>query len=298
MSLPVMLLLLASAPAPAAPASPASARAPASPAFPASPPASSASTPTLSETLAGLDATIVVHEVGTAREWVHDGDRADRRYLPCSTFKIPNTLIGLETGVIADATTTFRFDPARHLRRPNDSDSRWAVLSHDHDLRSAFHDSVVWYYRELAQRVGATRMQAWLDRLDYGNRDMSQGVDGFWLQGPCAISAREQVRFLERGCGLAGSSPFSERSIAILRDVMKADSGEGWTLFAKTGSGEQSDGRKLGWYVGWVERDGRTFAFAFNMSAGDWDTVFAERVPRCRAALASIGALPAPAPPG
>jgi beta-lactamase class D len=49
----------------------------------------------------------------------------------------------------------------------------------DHTLASAIRFSVVWYFQEIARRIGAARMQRYVDAFQYGNRDLSGGVDRF-----------------------------------------------------------------------------------------------------------------------
>ena len=116
------------------------------------------------------------------------GDACAEPYPPCSTFKIPNSLIGLETGAIE-----------RHTVLPwNGEDLPYDSWERDHDLASAMQYSVVWYYQELARRVGEEAMQSWVDRFDYGNRDLSAGLTLFWLGSSLKISADEQIAFLSK----------------------------------------------------------------------------------------------------
>lgn len=231
----------------------------------------------LSGHFAGFDGTFVLYDLGKKSRLVHNAPRSEKRFSPCSTFKIPNSLIGLETGVIADENFVIPWDGVK---------SSFESWNRDHTLSSAIRDSVVWYYQELARRVGETRMREWLDRIEYGNRDISGGIDRFWLGNTLAISAREQVDFL-RGLQ-ADDLPFSKRSMEIVRRIMiqeetfwnapgettaggsaKSD-GKGRTVLrGKTGS-HMTDGKwTLGWFVGWVERDGNSVFFAANISATD-----------------------------
>src|SRR5262245_49635082 len=95
------------------------------------------------------DETLVI--VGTEKT-IENAPRARRRFAPCSTFKIPNSLIALETGEASDAAFPLAYDPKR-------DGEQWGARARDHDLRSALRYSVVWYYQELARRIGAARMQ-------------------------------------------------------------------------------------------------------------------------------------------
>ena len=217
--------------------------------------------------------------------------RAARRFSPCSTFKIANTLIGLETGAVPDEKTIVKWDREKHPRedwwdevlKPMGID--WA---RDHNLTTAFAQSVVWFYRDMANRIGREEMGTFLERFDYGNRDMSGGLDAFWLESTLEISADEQVEFLKKvqdeKLGL------SARTMEIARRVFVAEEGDGYTLRAKTGSGSGGDGEYLGWYVGWIERGEDVYVFAFNLS-GDTPDIQKKRVPLARAILEELGAL-------
>lgn len=181
---------------------------------------------------------------GSARTF---GGQCGEAFRPASTFKIANTLVGLETGVIEDERFALPWDGVER-----DFVAAW---NRDHDLESAMANSVLWYFEEIARRVGADRYRDWLVRLDYGNRDPGGGAP-FWLDGDLRITPHQQVAFLARL--LRGELPVAARSRAILRRVMPSSEGtmEGETIIvrAKTGLAEQ-DPYKVGWLVGWIERE-------------------------------------------
>lgn len=170
---------------------------------------------------------------------------------PCSTFKIWNTLIGLEEGVIADADSVIPWDG---IERPM---KEW---NREHTLRTAIRHSVVPWYQELARRIGAERMQGWLDRIGYGNADISGGIDRFWLVSSLKITALEQVRMIRRL--LDGKLPFTPGNVEILRSIINQGYDGFSTVYGKTGSGTLPDGRNQGWFVGYVERPTGNHAFA------------------------------------
>ncbi len=228
------------------------------------------------------DACLVLFEPRSGRTRVMNPCRATRRFPPASTFKVPNALIGVDTGVIPDADHIIKWDGA-----PQERD----INNHDHSLRSAIGLSVLWYFQELARRVGETRMQRSIDALDYGNRDISSGLTRFWLRGSLRISANEQVSFLRRL--QEGTLPVAPRATAIVKECLILAQDGGWTYRGKTGtySGEvdgiESD---LGWFVGWIERDGRALIFAANEEGtGTSGPLVRAKVER---ALADLGELP------
>jgi beta-lactamase class D len=149
---------------------------------------------------------------------------------------------------------------------------------------------VVWYYQEVARRIRAERMAEQLARLDYGNQDISGGIDRFWLASTLKISADQQVIFLrrlkDRRLG------FSERSTATVIEIIERERGPGWVLRGKTGGGELANGRRIGWLVGWVERGGRTFTFALNLEGESFQEIWDARVELPRSILAALDILP------
>jgi beta-lactamase class D len=201
----------------------------------------------------GLRGTFVLFEPGQDRYLAWDEARARRRFLPASTFKLPHAVIGLETGAIADEHEVFAWDGKPRLR---------AVWERDQTFGSAIADGTVWVFQEVARRIGKARMRQWLERLDYGNRDIAGGIDLFWLQGALRVSAYEQVRFLHR---LAeGRLPATQRSQRLVREAMVVEKTRDYTLFAKTGT-TGAVREPVAWWVGWIERKGRVVAcFAMN----------------------------------
>lgn len=171
-------------------------------------------------------------------------------FTPASTFKTFNSLIGLETGVIADEHFVIHWDSVTRWR------PEWNT---DHDLKTAYKNSTVWYYQELARRVGGEKMQFWLNSADYGNRDTTGGINSFWLSRGLQISPEQQIRFLQKLHD--GTLPFTKRSVDIVKKIMIDDQTPDYTIRAKTGWGNEQD-KDIGWYVGWVEAGGKIYYFA------------------------------------
>jgi beta-lactamase class D len=224
--------------------------------------------------------TFVLFEPERDRYLVCNEARARQRFIPASTFKIPNALIGIEEGSIADEKEVFRWDGKPKLR---------AAWERDHTLESGMRESVVWMFQEVARRTGKERMKEWLARLDYGNKDVSGGIDLFWLQGGLRVSALEQVDFLRK---LAqGELPMSQRAQRMVRSALVVEKTRAYTLYAKTGtSGAVKD--PVWWWVGWVEKKGRPVAyFAMNFTPAK-DTRFEDRFNVARDILKEAGVLP------
>ena len=140
-------------------------------------------------------------------------------------------------------------------------------------------------YQELARRIGPERMRANLSAMPYGNAEIGNEVDTFWLKGPLQISAIEQTKYLAR---LAlGELPFSAEAQQSVREIVKIEQGDGWVLYAKTGWTTTPD-PDIGWWVGWVEKDAIIFSFALNIDMPDRALV-AKRVELGKASLKALG---------
>jgi beta-lactamase class D len=228
----------------------------------------------------GVEGTFVLLDPARDVYLVHDEARARRGYLPASTFKVPNALIGLETGAIADEKEVFRWD-GKPRPRPE--------LERDHTLNTGMRDSVVWMFQEVARRVGKSRMKEWLDRLEYGNRDIGGGIDQFWLRGKLRVSAFQQVEFLHR---LAeGRLPATQRAQRLVRDAMVVERTREHTLYGKTGTTGSGAG-EVNWWIGWVERRGKPVGyFAMNLTTSA-STRFEDRLDIGRAILREAAILP------
>lgn len=180
-------------------------------------------------------------------------------FTPASTFKICNSLIGLETGVIKDQYFVIPWD-----KKMRDL----PVWNADHDLKTAFKNSTVWYYQELAKRVGGEKMKFWLNKSNYGNMDTTGGIDRFWLTGGLRITPEKQIDFLRK---LKNNKlPFSQRSMDIVKEIMISKDTLNYVLRTKTGWGEDET-QMVGWYVGYVEKENNTFYFATCIQTTDFD---------------------------
>jgi beta-lactamase class D len=239
---------------------------------------------------APVEAAFVVRNGRTGEVVRHDPARAAERLLPASTFKVPHTLIALETGVVSDADFVIPFDESR--KRDGFWSDDW---SRDQTLRSAFQRSVYWYYQETARRIGPKRMAEYLKRFGYGNESLAGGVDAFWLEGGLRISADEQVLYLQRMN--EGRLGVSGRSLEVLRSIMVLERGPGYTLRGKTGTADVTPTRELAWLVGFVERADETWYFALNLEGEEvWERwgPGAARRQLVSSLLRKLGALPAP----
>jgi beta-lactamase class D len=205
-----------------------------------------------------VEGAIVIHDLNRGVTYEHNRDRNRQAFLPASTFKILNSLIALETGVIANDVAVLTWDGIERMV---------PAWNRDHNMRTAFNLSAVWFYQVLARRVGHDAMQQWVEAAGYGNQTIGspEAIDSFWLEGDLRITPQQQIEFLRR---LHHSElPFSERALATVKDIMIVERTPDYTLRAKTGWAGlgESDQPQIGWYVGYVEQGENVYLFATNI---------------------------------
>lgn len=207
----------------------------------------------LSDFTEGHPAALVLRDLASGKTFTFNEAACKTRYSPCSTFKIFNSLAGIEAGVVK-ADTVFKWDGRKH---------HFKAWERDHSLVSAYHHSVVWYYQRLAREVGPTKLQGFLEAVDYGNQRIGASVDLFWLDGSLEISPLEQVTFLERL--YQDRLPFSAQTMKEVRAIM-IDTSEGETVLSgKTGSAWENNVYTHGWYVGHLTHRQGQIVFALHM---------------------------------
>lgn len=173
-----------------------------------------------------------------------------QRFLPASTFKIVNSLIGLETGKITGPQMMIPWD---HIKRSNND---W---NKDLTMEEAFKVSAVPYYQEVARRIGPDLMKHWIDTLYYGNRNISGPIDSFWLNNTLKISPDEQLGLVKRL--YFDKLPFQKGVQKIVRDVMLQENTTLYKLSYKTGLGFDEREHSIGWVVGWIEENKHVYFF-------------------------------------
>ena len=197
-------------------------------------------------------------DCSTGKVFKYNPEQCSKRLPPMSTFKIFNSLVGLETGVLKDENHLMKWDGQK----------RWIdSWNQDQTLASAVKNSTVWYFQNVASAVGEERMKKFIQAAHYGNEDISGGITKFWLGSTLKISADEQVDLVK---GLYSNSlPFSKRSMEIVRKITELKSTEKGELHGKTGS-DRVDGKDvLGWFVGYVVHDKHVYVFATNIQGSD-----------------------------
>ncbi|HTQ64710.1 MAG TPA: class D beta-lactamase [Puia sp.] len=182
----------------------------------------------------------------------------DSSYTPASTFKIVNSLIGIQTGVISDENMVIKWDG---VKRWNED---W---NKDLTMAEAFKVSAVPYYQEVARRIGHDTMKKWIDTLSYGNKDINGPIDSFWLNNHLKITPDEELGLVKKL--YFDQLPFFKRTQGIVRKVMLREDNSNYKLSYKTGWGNRENGNQIGWVVGWIEENKHPYFFVLNIESAD-----------------------------
>ncbi|SOE20162.1 beta-lactamase class D [Spirosomataceae bacterium TFI 002] len=199
-----------------------------------------------------LNGSVLILDDSLHKFYSNNFEWSKKSQLPASTFKIPNSIIGLESGVVNDSTI-FKWDGEKRFLKS------W---EEDLNLAQAFKRSCVPCYQEVARGVGVDNMKEWLNKIGYTGMVVTpDSIDTFWLTGNSRISPLEQIHFLRKLD--KKQLPISSKTYAKMRDIMLLETGLNYELRAKTGWSQ--DGKENGWFVGYLEIEGKTYYFATNV---------------------------------
>jgi beta-lactamase class D len=184
----------------------------------------------------------------------------DSAYQPASTFKIVNSLIGLQTGKVTNDSTIIKWDSIDRGR---------TECNKDMSMYEAFRLSCPPWYQELARRIGKDTMQYWLDTLAYGNKKISR-IDTFWLDNSLKIKPDEELGLVKRL--YFKQLPFHQRNQEIVKRTMLFENNTNYKLSYKTGWGKNEAGHDIGWITGWVEENEHPYFFVLNIESSEVNT--------------------------
>jgi beta-lactamase class D len=186
---------------------------------------------------------------------------ADSAYLPASTFKVVNSLIGLETGVVANDSAVIPWNGVPGSRPECDKNL---------PMYQAFRLSCVPWFRELARQIGKDTMQHWLDTLGYGGRygrAIVNKLDTFWLDNSVKVTADEQIGLVKKL--YFDQLPFKKWTQRIVKSMMLMENNNNYRLAYKTGWGHRENGNSIGWVIGWIEENKHPYPFVLQIESAD-----------------------------
>ena len=208
---------------------------------------------------AQTQAVFVTYDGSTLKRYGNDLKRSNTQYIPASTFKMLNALIGLQHQKVT-TTEVFKWNGEKRFI---------PAWEKDMTLAEAMQVSAVPVYQVLARRIGHDLMQQEVQRIQYGNAQIGSQIDSFWLVGPLKISPEQEAQFAYQLAmkKLAFDSTVQQQ----VKDMLYIERRGDTKLYAKSGWGMDIE-PQVGWYTGWVEQpNGKVTAFALNMQMKSGD---------------------------
>jgi len=196
----------------------------------------------------------------------YNSSLCDSGYIPASTFKIPNSLIALEEGIIKDTLKIIKWDG-----------HEWPIKTWNQDqtLKTAIKNSCVWVFSKFAEQIGINTYYKYIKEFDYGNKNLTGNPSRFWLAGLLRISANQQIEFLTKFYNY--NLPISRQNIDIVKDIIVIEKTNSYTLSGKTGGAILNDKEYIMWLVGYVEKGNKTYYYALNFKTTDFDKTLPAR---------------------
>jgi bla regulator protein blaR1 len=211
----------------------------------------------LSKYFADYEGSFVLYNKKTEQYNIYNKNKSTLRISPDSTYKIYSALYGLESNTISSENSTFKWNGIIY---PSDT---W---NKDQSLSTAMKNSTTWYFQELDKKVELEKIQAFLNSINYGNHNLSGGIDQYWLESSLKISPVEQVQLLQ--AFYTNQLGLKPENIKTVKDTIKLEEKDGAILSGKTGTGTVNGKNMNGWFIGYVETEQNTYFFATNIQHG------------------------------
>ncbi|MBT3253700.1 MAG: class D beta-lactamase [Candidatus Marinimicrobia bacterium] len=227
----------------------------------------------------GIAGTIGISNLDGSKKYQAFPERARTPFLPASTFKIPNSLIALEEAAVSSPEEVLFWD----------GEVRFVdAWNQDHSMKTAFPVSCVWFYQDIALRIGNEKYLQYLKNFEYGNMITGPELTKFWLDGDIRITTEEQISFLKKF--YKNDLPINQEHLAQVKEIMIFEETGEYTILAKTGWAIRTDGEH-GWWVGYVIKKDEVWFFAINIEINSNED-YGKQKDITREALTLIGVLP------
>lgn len=210
-----------------------------------------------------VEGCFLLYDFEKEKTIIYNQERCEQGFLPASTFKMANTLIGLDTEIITGEEFIIPWDSVNR---------QIPVWNREHNLKTAFQNSVVPWYQELARKIEVENMKNGVEKARFGNMDINEkNIDLFWLRGNSRITPFEQLDFQKRL--IKNELPFQQNDIDLLKKIMILEETTEFMLRGKTGWAVMED-KNIGWLVGYLETDLKTYAYVLNVESNNNNTEF------------------------
>lgn len=210
----------------------------------------------LSAFFSGYEGSFVLYDLQEEQYNIYNKDKSTLRVSPNSTYKIYSALFALESEVIARNDNSMKW---------NGNSYPYQSWNQNQNLLTAMENSVTWYFQQLDKKVQMKNIESYLDKIQYGNQNLSGGTEDYWLESSLKISPIEQVQTLKDF--YTNQFGFDGKNIQFIKDAIKLETKDSATLYGKTGTGTVNGKNVNGWFIGYVETENNTYFFATNIES-------------------------------
>ncbi len=221
------------------------------------------------------EGTFVLYNPQENTYQIYNPQRAKEPFSVHSTSKILWSIIGLEEHLIADENEVVTWDSIAYKPVPFWPE-QW---KQNQTVVTALKYSVNWYYMELMKQMTPEMVEKYLNNLDYKKGFHVEKVHYYGLTFLIEKSAIEQITFLQNF--YTNKYKLSESTENIVKKGMLQESGDGYSLYYKTGLGQIKNGHAIGWVIGFIEKGDELYYFAMNVEDKDMNIAGKKRLEIC-----------------
>lgn len=198
--------------------------------------------------------SVLIYKPSNNTYYSNDFEWAEKGHLPASTFKIPNSIVALELGIVKNDSSMFYWNGEDRFQ------DRW---ERDMIFKEALQLSCVPCYQYLAKEIGVERMISVLDKIGYPKMVIdSTNIDLFWLEGNSRITSFEQINFLKQFYDK--ELPISNNTFNSMKKMLLKEENENYNLSGKSGW-SYTNGVDNCWFIGYIEKGDEVYFFATNL---------------------------------
>ncbi|GAA0614791.1 BlaR1 family beta-lactam sensor/signal transducer [Virgibacillus siamensis] len=201
--------------------------------------------------------SFVLYDLQQRQYTIYNKDKSTLRVSPNSTYKIYSALFALESKVITQKNTAMKWNGKAYP---------YPAWNQNQDLFTAMQNSVTWYFQRLDKKVQMENIKTYLEKINYGNQNVSSGIEAYWLESSLKISPIEQVQTLKDF--YTNEFAFNAKNVNLVKEAIKLETKDNAALYGKTGTGTVNENNVSGWFIGYIETSNNTYFFATNIENG------------------------------
>lgn len=187
---------------------------------------------------------------------IYNMEHATTRISPDSTYKIYSALFGLEENIITPKNSLIHWNNKHYI---------FNAWNKDHNLYTAMDSSVNWYFQTIDKKLGKSKIKKYMQNINYGNKNVYDNLDSYWMESVLKISPIEQVELLSKLYN--NKLDFKQENINTVKQSICLSSSENGNFYGKTGTGRVNEQDINGWFIGFIETSNNTYYFATNINS-------------------------------